>query len=98
MFPDDNWALELKKHLKLTDNETFIFGEGGAGMYQAGNAGHNFKQLLESKASQIPNPLEVKQIICCGGTNDVNASSKAQVLNEVENFVNYCKRIFKNFT
>ena len=96
MFPDDNWALELKKHLKLTDNETFIFGEGGAGMYQAGNAGHNFKQLLESKASQIPNPLEVKQIICCGGTNDVNASSKAQVLNEVENFVNYCKANYPN--
>ena len=96
MFPDDNWALKLKEKLNLSDSETYIFGEGGAGMYQAGNAGHNFKQLRESKASQITNPNEIKRIICCGGTNDVNASSKAQVLNEVENFVNYCKTTYPN--
>jgi lysophospholipase L1-like esterase len=96
MFPSDNWALKLKEKLNLSDSETYIFGEGGAGMYQAGNAGHNFKQLLESKASQITNPNEVKRIICCGGTNDVNASSKAQVLTEVEKFVNYCKTTYPN--
>lgn len=96
MFPNDNWALKLKEKLNLSDSETYIFGEGGAGMYQAGNAGHNFKQLLESKASQITNPNEIKRIICCGGTNDVNASSKTQIKNEIENFVNYCKLTYPN--
>lgn len=63
-----------------------------------GNAGHNFKELLESKASQIVNPDNIKTIICCGGTNDVNAQSKAQVKNYVETFVNYCKSIYPNAT
>lgn len=63
-----------------------------------GNAGHNFKELLESKASQIVNPENIKTIICCGGTNDVNAQSKAQVKNYVETFVNYCKNICPNAT
>lgn len=96
MFPSDNWALKLKEKLNLSDSETYIFGEGGAGMYQAGNAGHNFKQLLESKITDILDTNDIKRIICCGGTNDVNASSKAQVLTEVENFVNYCKTTYPN--
>ena len=96
MFPEENWATKLQEKLNLSDNETYIFGEGGAGMYQAGNAGHNFKQLLESKSADIINPNEIKTIICCGGTNDVNASSKAQVLNEIEIFVNYCKTTYPN--
>ena len=61
-----------------------------------GNAGHNFKELLESKASQIVNPENIKTIICCGGTNDVNAQSKAQLKNYVETFVNYCKTTYPN--
>lgn len=61
-----------------------------------GNAGHNFKELLESKASQIVKPDNIKTIICCGGTNDVNAQNKAQVKNYVETFVNYCKETFPN--
>lgn len=96
MFPEENWATKLQEKLNLSDNETYIFGEGGAGMYQAGNGGHNFKQLLESKITAITNPNEIKTIICCGGTNDVNASTKAQVLNEVEIFVNYCKTTYPN--
>lgn len=63
-----------------------------------GNAGHNFKELLESKASKIVNPENIKTIICCGGTNDVNAQSKAQLKNYVETFVNYCKSIYTNAT
>lgn len=63
-----------------------------------GVAGHNFKELLESKASKIVNPDNIKTIICCGGTNDVNAQSKAQVKNYVETFVNYCKSTYPNAT
>lgn len=63
-----------------------------------GNAGHNFKELLESKASQIVNPTNIKTIICCGGTNDVNAQSKAQLKNYVETFINYCKATYPNAT
>lgn len=63
-----------------------------------GNAGHNFKELLESKASQIVNPTNIKTIICCGGTNDVNAQSKAQLKNYVETFINYCKTTYPNAT
>ena len=33
MFPDDNWALSLKNKLGLSDNQVYIFGEGGAGMF-----------------------------------------------------------------
>lgn len=98
MFPSDNWALSLKNKLGLSDNQVYIFGEGGAGMFSPGNAGHNFKELLESKASQIVNPDNIKTIICCGGTNDVNAQSKAQVKNYVETFINYCKSIYPNAT
>ena len=98
MFPSDNWALSLKNKLELSDNQVYIFGEGGAGMFNPGNAGHNFKELLESKASQIVNPANIKTIICCGGTNDVNAQSKAQVKNYVETFVNYCKSTYPNAT
>ena len=63
-----------------------------------GVAGHNFKELLESKASQIVNPSNIKTIICCGGTNDVNAQSKEQVKNYVETFVNYCKSTYPKAT
>lgn len=96
MFPEDNWALSLKNLLKLTDDETYIFSEGGSGMFNAGNAGHNFKELLESKINEISNPSTIKTIFCCGGTNDVNAQNKAQVKNYVETFVNYCKETFPN--
>lgn len=33
MFPDDNWALSLKNKLGLSDNQVYILGEGGAGMF-----------------------------------------------------------------
>lgn len=33
MFPSDNWALSLKNKLGLSDNQVYIFGEGGAGMF-----------------------------------------------------------------
>ena len=33
MFPDDNWALSLKNKLGLSYNQVYIFGEGGAGMF-----------------------------------------------------------------
>ena len=98
MFPTDNWALSLKNKLGLSDNQVYIFGEGAAGMFNPGIAGHNFKELLESKASQIVNPSNIKTIICCGGTNDVNAQSKPQVKNYVETFVNYCKSTYPNAT
>ena len=33
MFPNDNWALSLKNKLGLSENQVYIFGEGGAGMF-----------------------------------------------------------------
>ena len=37
MFPSDNWALSLKNKLGLSDNQVYIFGEGGAGMFNPRN-------------------------------------------------------------
>ena len=96
MFPNDNWALSLKNKLGLSDNQVYIFGEGGAGMFNPGNAGHNFKELLESKSDVITEPNKIKTIICCGGTNDVNAQSKEQIRNYVESFITYCKNTYVN--
>ena len=95
-YQNDNWATKLRDLLGISSANCTILGEGGAGVYNTGNQGTNFKGLLEANISNITDKNLYKKVIIGGGTNDVNASSLSTILTYLETLVNYIKTQFPN--
>ena len=93
---NNNWGVYLRELLGLSSTNCLIIGEGGAGFYQVGNQGTNWKGLLQANISRIPDLSKVKRIIVGGGTNDVNSPDKNTLLTSISSFHNYCLTNFPN--
>lgn len=95
-YQNDNWATKLRDLLGLTTSNCTILGEGGAGVYQVGNQGTNFKGLIQANINNITEKDKYKKVVIGGGTNDVNATSLDMILSPLEELVAYIKSEFPN--
>jgi hypothetical protein len=91
-----NFGYLLMQKFGMNSSNFHIYGEGGSSFVNAGNAGHTWQTLLQSKVSDITDVNNVTDIWFFGGYNDVTAASGAQIENAMSNCISYAKSTFPN--
>lgn len=87
------WCDRLKNLLNLSDENYYKIALSGYGFLGS----ENFLTGLQNYISNIQNPKTIKSIIVCGGYNDArNWTNGAELNNNIQSFVDYCKNIFPN--
>lgn len=80
--------------MNLTVNESYWkFAKSGAGFTRIDNT---FLDLLQQRESAITNKLSIRNLIICGGLNDINANSWKEVANAIQIFCNYVQHKYPN--
>ena len=90
-YATDGWAKRIKDYLNLSNDNCYIFGDGGSGFTQNGHNGYNFVTLLSNNLSNILNKNTIDYIIVCGGYNDRNST-----IEQIETKINELSTIVKN--
>ena len=94
--PDVNitgWAVPLKSIMGLNDSECSIIQDNGGGFVTSGSAG-TFLQALTNLS--IENKTLIKNIIVCGGLNDITATDQVTIENAISSFMTYVKANYVN--
>lgn len=89
-----NFGYLLMQKLGMNSSNFHIYGEGGSSFVSAGNAGHTWQSLLQSKVSEIADVNKVTDIWFFGGYNDVTAANPAQIELAMSNCIAYAKSTF----
>lgn len=87
------WAIKLKELMNLSDDECYIVQDNGGGFTVSGSDG-TFEQALANL--NISNKDTIKNIIVCGGLNDISATNKDQIKTSIQAFMSYCKNNYPN--
>lgn len=88
----NSWADRLQTALELSNNDCVIKRESGVGFYNTSDS-KNFTTMV---VDNIPlNPIEVTDIIVCGGYNDYYVS-EVNLANAFNTFVTTCKTTYPN--
>lgn len=90
-YATDGWAKRIKDNLNLSNDNCYIFGDGGSGFTQNGHNGYSFITLLSNNLSNISNKNSIDYIIVCGGYNDRNST-----IEQIETKINDLSTIVKN--
>jgi lysophospholipase L1-like esterase len=91
--PDGNvtgWPALVKSYLGLTDDNFFSNSLGGAGFAN----GTTFATLLNQTSNHFKNE-EVRNIIVCGGFNDIN-KNETDLINAIFNFKKTANALYPN--
>lgn len=86
------WMTKLQSLLGLNDNDCYKIQDNGGGFVASGSTGTFLNGLSNL---QVTNPDTIKNIIVCGGLNDI-ASSKATIKTAISDFMIYAKNHFSN--
>ena len=84
------WPVLIKSYLGLTDDNFFSNSLGGAGFIN----GTTFASLLNQTSNHFKNE-EVRNIIVCGGFNDIN-KSETDLINAIFNFKKTANALYPN--
>lgn len=92
----ENFGYLLMNKLGMNTSNFHQYGEGGSSFVAAGNGGHTWQTLLQSKVSEISDVTKVTDIWFFGGYNDVTAENPGQIETAMANCINYAKTTFPN--
>lgn len=87
------WAVPLKGLLNLDDADCTILQDDGGGFVASGTLG-TFLQAITNAV--ITDKNSIKNIVVCGGLNDIQASNKSAIKTAIQSFMNYCLTNFPN--
>lgn len=93
----ENFGYILMTKLGMTTDNFHIWAEGGSSFTNAGNQGHTWQQIIESKLETIT-PENITKIIFAGGYNDIVATTPAQIETAMNNCIDYVKSVLPNAT
>ena len=94
--PDPNitgWAIPLQEILGLTGNDCYIIQNNGGGFTTQGSNG-TFLEALTNLS--VTNKDTIKNIILCGGLNDISATNQETIESAISSFMTYCKTNYPN--
>lgn len=91
MYATDGWAKRIKSMMGLSDDNCYIFGDGGAGFTHNGHLGFNFISLLTANLDNILNKETIDYVIVCGGYNDKDSN-----VNAIESMISQLTTLVKN--
>ena len=92
----ENFGYLLMNKLGMNTSNFHQYGEGGSSFVSAGNAGHTWQTLLQSKVSEISDVNKITDIWFFGGYNDVTAQNPTEIETAMANCINYAKTTFPN--
>lgn len=93
----ENFGNILMNKLGMNSNNFHIWAEGGSSFTNAGNQGHTWQQIVESKLKTIT-PENITKIIFAGGYNDIVATTPTQIESAMNNCIDYVKSVLPNAT
>ena len=93
----ENFGNILMNKLGMNSNNFHIWAEGGSSFTNAGNQGHTWQQIVESKLETIT-PENITKIIFAGGYNDILATTPTQIESAMNNCIDYVKSVLPNAT
>lgn len=94
-----DWGNQLAGLMGLTvGTNCFIAAASGSGFVREGSGGATFGTLLSGLSSTITDHNKIKNIIVCGGLNDVNADSQSEIQTAISNFITSAKSSYPNAT
>lgn len=86
------WVDKIVPILKLSSNDYFSAGVGGAGF---ATSPVNFLSMIQGLYADIDDPTSITDIVVLGGANDL-ARNETDVSNAIASFNNYCSTMFVN--
>ena len=86
------WMKKLQELLELSDSECYKIQDNGGGFTVQGSTGTFLEGLTNL---QVTDASLIKNIIVCGGLNDINAT-KSSIKTAIETFMTYCKTNYPN--
>lgn len=93
----ENFGYILMTKLGMSTDKFHIWAEGGSSFTNAGNQGHTWQTLVQSKLETIT-PKNIKKIIFAGGYNDIVATTPTQIETAMNNCIDYVKSVLPNAT
>lgn len=94
-----DWGNQLAGLMGLTvGTNCFIAAANGSGFVREGAGGATFGTLLSGLSTTITNHNKIKNIIVCGGLNDVNADTQSEIQTAISNFITSAKSSYPNAT
>ena len=87
------WAIPLQELLGLSNNDCSIVQDNGGGFTVQGSNG-TFLESLQNLT--FTDNTQIKNIIVCGGLNDIQASDTATIKSAISSFMSYVKTNFVN--
>lgn len=93
-WQEESWVPIVANLMGLTLNtNAWNFCVSGAGFARANNT---YQMALEANESVITNKNDIKNVIICGGANDVNAESQTVIQNAGNTLIQYIKANYPN--
>lgn len=93
----ENFGYILMTKLGMSTDKFHIWAEGGSSFTNAGNQGHTWQQIVESKLETITSK-NITKIIFAGGYNDIVATTPTQIETAMNNCIDYVKSVLPNAT
>lgn len=87
------WAIPLQELLGLSNNDCYIIQDNGGGFTLQGSNG-TFLEALTNLS--VTNKDTIKNIILCGGLNDISATNQETIESAISSFMSYVKTNYIN--
>lgn len=94
-----DWGHQLAGLMGLTvGSNCFIAAANGSGFVREGAGNQTFGTLLAGLSESITDHSSIHNIIVCGGLNDTNAASQAEIQTAIQNFISAARSSYPNAT